>query len=220
MKTFYDDGNVKLIWGDSREILPTLNERFDAIITDPVWPNVPAGLIPGSEDPNALFTDVMRLAPQVCGRLVVQLGCDSDPRFLQGVPPEMDFLRVHWLEYACPHYKGRVLYTSDVAYVYGAWPKSEPGKRVIPGRTIATGRSDALSRLHPCPRKVEHVRYLVRWYAEDSILDPFAGSGTTLIVAKEQGLRAVGIEINEEYAELAARRLELINNLRFNEVEI
>jgi len=47
---------------------------------------------------------------------------------------------------------------------------------------------------------------------DSNVLDPFLGSGTTCVVAKKLGRRALGIEINEEYALWAARRLELASS--------
>lgn len=46
--------------------------------------------------------------------------------------------------------------------------------------------------------------------AGDAVLDPFAGSGTTLAVAKRLGRKATGIELNPAYAEIAERRMEAV----------
>lgn len=62
---------------------------------------------------------------------------------------------------------------------------------------------------HPCPKPREFVSWLIERVARasDAILDPFVGSGTTLVVAKQLGRRCVGIEQSERYCEIAARRL-------------
>jgi len=63
--------------------------------------------------------------------------------------------------------------------------------------------------LHPCPKPMQAWKWLVNKVAgpEDIILDPFMGSGTTLLAAKELGIRAIGIELEERYCELAVSRL-------------
>ncbi len=214
---FYCDEYVTLYHGDCREVLPAI-EHGDTCIVDPVWPN---SVFPLVKDPAALFAEAAALLR--VQRLVVHLGCTSDPRFLAGVPASLPFLRVCWLEYAAPSYRGRLLIGSDVAYAWGMPPSSRPGRRVLPGRCMAkkndtkdwhTGRGHGTSdgieydKLpHPSPRRLEHVQWLVNVFAEACIIDPFCGVGTTLLAAKSHGLRAIGIEREERYCEMAAQRL-------------
>jgi site-specific DNA-methyltransferase (adenine-specific) len=62
---------------------------------------------------------------------------------------------------------------------------------------------------HPCPKPIGQWKWLVNraTVVGDSILDPFMGSGTTLRAAKDLGRKAIGIEIEERYCEIAANRL-------------
>lgn len=62
---------------------------------------------------------------------------------------------------------------------------------------------------HPTPKPLSFMRKLVERVTEpqESVLDPFMGSGTTLLAAKILGRKAIGIEIEERYCEIAATRL-------------
>jgi len=64
-------------------------------------------------------------------------------------------------------------------------------------------------RLHPNEKPIELPRRFIEWHTgpTDLVLDPFAGSGTTLRAAKDLGRKAIGIEIELKYVEIAANRL-------------
>jgi len=69
---------------------------------------------------------------------------------------------------------------------------------------------------HPTVKPLALMRYLCRLVTPPNglILDPFAGSGTTLIAAEQEGFRASGIELNDEYCEIANKRLGAVAPLR------
>jgi site-specific DNA-methyltransferase (adenine-specific) len=219
MKPYYADDLVTLYHGDCRKLLPELTQQPDTCIVDPVWPN---SVFPNVADPQLLFAEMC--AALTSDRLVVHLGCTSDPRFLAAVPARYPFLRTCWLRYARPSYRGRILVGSDVAYGFGIAPPGRPGRHLLSGEIVArnnankwqhTGRGNGSSEAveytelpHPSPRRYEHVAWLVSVFADSSVLDPFAGTGTTLVAAKNLGLRAVGIELEERYCEIAAERCQ------------
>jgi site-specific DNA-methyltransferase (adenine-specific) len=223
MRPYYEHAGITIYHGDCRDLPPTL--EADALITDPVWPDC-EHVFPGI-DAKALLASALDVAN--VRRVVVQIGCGSDVRFLGAVPDRFPFFRTCWLEYACPSYSGRLLNTGDVGYVFGEPPIAKKGAMVLPGKTTATrttsadwariaqrkairngkerGRSEFSLSEHPTPRRLEHVQWLVKWFGGDSVVDPFVGSGTTLIAAKRCGIRAIGIDITERFCEMAANRL-------------
>ena len=62
---------------------------------------------------------------------------------------------------------------------------------------------------HPCPKPISWAKWLIeRACPKDGlVLDPFLGSGTTVVACKELGRKYIGIEINPEYCKIAERRL-------------
>lgn len=207
MTPYYEHAGITIWHGDCREILPSI--VADTLVTDPVWPNASA-VLAGREDPEGLLREALAQIGEgsPIKRLAIQLGCDSDPRFLRAVPSWWPFFRVCWLDVSRPHYKGRLLDGATLAYYFGQVPLARPGAHVIPG-IMRDSSSDGKYPGHPCPRKLAQLRWIVKWWSdpEDVILDCFAGSGTTLEAAKLLGHRAIGIEIDERYCEISAHRL-------------
>jgi len=60
---------------------------------------------------------------------------------------------------------------------------------------------------HPAPFPISLPAAAIETTAPSLVADPFSGSGTTLRAAKDAGVRAIGVELDERYCEIAARRL-------------
>jgi len=86
------------------------------------------------------------------------------------------------------------------------------GRRIINGK-----RNDNMlyfkrtgNKLHPTEKPVDLLRHLIEKFSniDDIVLDPFCGSGSTLVAAKEMNRKYIGIEIDKKYFEVAKTRLE------------
>ena len=96
-------------------------------------------------------------------------------------------------------------FSHEEIYIFGHWPKRK-GRQGSVIRT-SVGMSDLASRIgHPTPKPPQIMMELVKNSPDGTIADPFMGSGSTLVAAKSLGRRAIGIEIEEKYCEIAAKR--------------
>jgi len=206
-----DDFIDKVICGDCLKIMEEIPDKsIDLILTDPVWPNALKSLA-GADDSYSLFAAAAKHFLRLSDRLVVHLGCTSDPRFLLPIPKELPFIRICWLRYSFPSFRGRILVGSDVAYAFGIPPKSWPGHHLLPGECSGNSSKniEIKKKIHPAIRNLSHVKYLVDKFSlpGDLILDPFAGSGTTVLAAKDLKRRFIAIEIEQKYCSIAEERL-------------
>lgn len=212
MKPYYEDGTVTIYHGDCREVLPML--EADVLVTDPPygigWQQHGGGVngktrgsrrhlgIAGDDDTSArdavlagwtgpaLVFGSFRAAPpaEVKQTLIFRKSPDA------GLMGSVTGFRTD----------------AEPIFLLGPWPKRNAhSSSIIESRIGLQTLQDGDS--HPHAKPLDVMRKLITACPPGVILDPFMGSGSTLRAAKDLGRRAIGIEIEERYCEIAARRL-------------
>lgn len=215
-KPYYDHAGITIYHGDCREFFSL---PFDVLVTDP-----PYGVNLGKH------ASAGRDEPKQLGKIGYETYDDTDENLRSIVVPAVSCFIGRSVR-ACvfcaggkigafpePSCVGGVYVPSAVArnswgfqnynfiLFYGVAPRMEKGCYFT---TLKS--TDAASKSgHPCPKPLSWMRWIVERATSpgDVVLDPFMGSGTTLRAAKDLGLKAVGIEMEEKYCEIAARRLD------------
>ena len=218
MQPYYDHAGITIYHGDCREILPHL-PKVDLVLTDPPY-NV--GKDYGQHDDSMTDQDYkiwMKNWILCCERLAGNLVYFPGTRnFLSAGEILADtlffprgILGWHKKEFAGDKWTGG----PAMCWEPIIWASVENCKYFnkicgTMGRDFLVVNSTHGHGInHPCPKPYKVLAWLVSLFApqESTILDPFMGSGTTLVAAKNLGRKAIGIEIEEKYCEVAARRL-------------
>jgi site-specific DNA-methyltransferase (adenine-specific) len=198
-----EEHGLTIYCGDCLEVLPQLEaagERFDLCLTDPPY-GVNINYAEYADTKTALSALIEAFLPKAQSMATVMA-------LTPGVTGQWLYPRPDWV--ICwhkPASMGRCFIgfcNWEPVILYGKPP------RTICDHFRACIVPDGHLEGHPCPKPLEWGLHLVRSLTLDggSILDPFLGSGTTLVAAYRLGRHATGIEISEEYCELAAKRLE------------
>lgn len=193
MTPYYQDDFCTIYHGDCREILPTL-PKVDLVLTDP-----PYGM--GFRSNRRVLRHDMIAGESVEHALnAAYVFCRWDN--LGEMPPPRSVLawvKNNWSMGDLEHEHGRqweaiCFYPRD-----GHMFTSR-----IPDVIYASRTGNAL---HPTEKPVRVIEVIIKANVAKTILDPFMGSGTTLVAAKRLGRKAIGIEIEKKYCDIAIERL-------------
>ena len=204
MKPYYQDDHATIYHGDARELLPQL--VFDVVVTDPPYGiNVVKN---GKIGISNKWADAREYRPLV--------GDDQplDPTWLaQFGERQVIFGVSHFVN--IPHPGRLLVWDKEVtnglfAEVEIAWDsKQGPSKIIKHQQQGFINNLGDIGRHHPTQKPLSVMLWILDncTEPEQTLIDPFMGSGTTLRAAKDLNRRSIGIEIDEQYCEIAARRL-------------
>lgn len=212
-KPYYEHAGITIFLADCRTILPLL-PKVDLVLTDP-----PYGVEGGhggqlkdyrKADYGTEFEDSPDYIRSVCVPVITScLAIAKTVAFTPGTRcccfyPQPDEVGCFYAP-ASSRIGKFGFQNCHPIFFYGRYINA--GKGAL--HTVFVMTESAPKNGHPCPKPTTPWHWLMQRTCLDGelVLDPFMGSGTTLRAAKDLGRRAIGIEINEEYCEIAAKRL-------------
>jgi len=201
LKPYYQDDFATLYHGDCRDVISELgSQAVDAVVTDP-----PYGTNVAKWDKVAPY-DILPDLLNVSKGAVLWFG--SSPRIavdLSEFSVQPERVLIWYVTFSLARTAARgIYYRWHPIYTWHLPPKHNgPNRDVLP-----IPQDGHNGWFHPGTKPLKLMNKLVGFCPDDGVLfDPYAGSGTTLVAAKNRGLRSIGVEINEDYCKIIVSRL-------------
>lgn len=205
---YHSQDGIRIFCGDNRQIAPMLGE-YDCLLTDP-----PYGI--DADNRKRALSRGKLAKPTDYG----ESSWDKSPPQMWELQMMMSKARWQILwggnYFGMPGRRGWLVWdkdngASDFADCELAWSNLEIAVRKIKYRwqgMLQENMAEKEVRYHPTQKPQPVMEWALGFVPEcKTVLDPWMGSGTTLIAARAKGMQADGIEINEQYCEAAKRRL-------------
>ena len=216
LRPYYEHAGITIYHGDCREILPELFMQADCIVTDP-----PYGIGYKPQRVRSIASTVGLHSPYASSQSFSAVAGDTtpfDPRPLLGFEKVAMWGANHYSS-SLPDSGGWLVWdkkrggtvargfiASDVEL---AWSNFSNCARIFSYLWSGLCRDgEQNEHFHPTQKPVALMKWVIE-LAEPAraVIDPYMGSGTTLIAAKKMNQTAIGIDIEEKYCEIAAKRL-------------
>lgn len=210
IEPYYSEDGVTIYNADCRDVLPQL-EPVDLVLTDPPYgigisnKDLGGGRSTGIASTRMIYGDwdAKRVDSGIIQRLLKagnQVVIWGGNYYADLLPPTSG-----WLVWD----KRGGLPTRSFADVEIAWTSQQTASRIFTSRWDGFIRDNNEKRNgHPTQKPLALMKWCLGFAPEaKTILDPFMGSGTTLVAAKALGLKAIGIELEKKYCDIAVERL-------------
>ena len=220
IEPYYDEDGITIYNADCREVLPQL-ERVDLVLTDPPY---------GVAYETAWRSRSDKLRAKVVNDETLDCFAAAWPLILERLRPDRHWYvfgsprKIQEMAAICPDFKHIIAWdkgdrgtVGDLKCGFGeAWEAifyGMKGRRPLngsrPRTVIRQDWSSTLDPRHPTVKPTSLLKKLIKMSAFEGevVLDSFMGSGTTLRAAKDLGLKAIGIEIEKKYCDIAVERL-------------
>lgn len=204
MKPYYDEDGVVIYHGDCRDVLMGM-EPVDVVITDPPYSS---GRQEGEFAATGNIAVSLHMASLLAPTMAV-FGTSSarGMEFIRSSIRELRYNRVlAWHRtYVNSPAAGPWRWDLVLIHVFGKGSFGRPDASSL----IQTDGTQALAieTGHRAPVPTSVMEHLYQPFAPGVVLDPFMGAGATMLAARRHGGRAIGIEVEERYCEIAAERL-------------